>query len=374
MSRKQLMLVFGLSAVLLVAVIIVIGSAVSSTREYRANLPTATPPPPEVVDCRVLGGQIYLIDQDVIQILEEEYQLRCKAEYMGSFQMVAPETSYAGVDAVWTGSVAAYNEMKVNHPRAELDSDNIFVTFLMNFTWKSHLESSLQAGFVSKSDSAYVMDMQPLVEGILRDQTWADVGAPGIPGYINFRFSAPESSGGGLSSLYLLGAYITPRNPGAPPRPLRATDMDTMLPQLRYIWEAAGKQSGASPDNFDEFVTKGYPWVISSESLFIGWFNTLSAREQEQVLNNIVGVYPEPTMSTDHRLVALTPVGQKLLDAFRHDTRLQEIGWNKYGMRLGIGGIGAKPGDTPLPWILSNPNVIPDPKDDVTAVVKPVLK
>ncbi|NTU50384.1 MAG: hypothetical protein HGA87_05825 [Desulfobulbaceae bacterium] len=150
--------------------------------------------------------------------------------------------------------------------------------------------------------------------------------------------------------------------------------MDVLLPKLQKLWIAAGNQADSSPENFDEFVTKGYPWVISSESLFIGWLNKLPAEQQKQVLDQVVGVYPEYTMSTDHILVALTPTGQKLLDAFRTDTRLQQIGWDKYGMRLGIGGIGAKPGDTSIPWILAKPLIIPDPKEDVTAIVKPTLK
>lgn len=377
MTSKRMITVWVLAALILVAAIVVIVVASDASKEYEANRPTATPtmtPVPQVVDCRVLGGQIYLNDPEVRQILRDEYQLNCRADYMGSFQMVAADTSYDGVDAVWTGSAAAYAEMAVNHPGAEKDSDNIFVTFLMNFTWKDYLEAAQEAGIVTPQGDAYTMDMGSPAQAILAEQTWADLGAPGIPGYVNFRFSAPESSGGGLSSLYLFGAYLTPREPGAPARPIRVTDLDEMLPQLMQIWEAAGKQSGSSPENFDEFVTKGYPWVISSESLFIGWFNTLSSEDQTAVLENIVGVYPMVTMSTDHRLVALTETGKKLLDAFRYDERLQQIGWDKYGMRLGLGGIGAKPGDTPIPWILPNPVVIPDPKTDVDSIVKPALK
>lgn len=377
LSRNQLIIGFILGAILLIGVIVLIGTANQSREEHLANLPTPTPtatPIPQVVDCRVLGGQIYLNDPEVIQILENDYKLRCRAESMGSFQMVAAETSYEGVDAVWTGSKAAYELLLQNHPGSEKDHDTVFITFLMNFTWKSYLEQSIAAGLVQQEGSAYTMDLSPIAQAILTDKTWADLGAPGIPGYVNFRYSAPESSGGGLSSLYLLGAYLTPRTEGSPPRPIRIEDLTVMLPQLKRLWLAAGQQADSSPENFDEFVTKGYPWVISSESLFIGWLTKLPVEQQARVLELVVGVYPEYTMSTDHILVALTPAGQKLLDAFRNDPRLHQIGWDKYGMRLGIGGLGAKPGDTTLPWILPNPRVIPDPKEDVTTVVKPELK
>jgi len=79
-------------------------------------------------------------------------------------------------------------------------------------------------------------------------------------------------------------------------------------------------------------------------------------------------------MSTDHVLVCVTQECLRLLEAFRNDERLQRIGWDNYGMRLGIGGVGARPGDTEIEWILPNPQFIPDPKQSVMDAIQEAIK
>ena len=377
MSRNRLILIFALLAVLCIVVIVVATLVINANRSYQANRPTPAPtgtPIPDMASLHCLGGQIYLNDPEIKRILREEYQLDVTVEAMGSFQMVAPETDYSNVDCVWTGSLAAYEALGVNHPGAEIDHETVFVTFLMNFTWENYLKPALEAGIVRQQGNAYVMDMEPVVRGMLNEQTWADLGIPEIPSYINMRFSAPESSGGGLSSLALMGAYLTPRAEGAPARPIRDADLGELLPQLAHIWEVAGQQSDSSPENFDEFRTKGWPWVISSESLFLGYLKSLPPEQQKQVTDKIIGVYPEYTMSTDHVLVCVKEPCLRLLEAFRNDERLQRIGWDNYGMRLGIGGVGARPGDTDIEWILPNPQFIPDPKQSVTDAIQDAIQ
>jgi len=377
MSRNRLIIIFVLLAVLMAVLIAVISLVSRATREYQANLPTVTPsvtPIPEMVSLHCLGGQIYLNDPEIQRILREEYRLDVTVEAMGSFQMVAPATDYSGVDCVWTGSIAAYEALGVNHPGVEVAHETVFITFLMNFTWDNYLQPAIEAGIVKQQGNAYVMDMEPVIRGMLEEKTWAELGIPEIPSYVNMRFSAPESSGGGLSSLALMGAYLTPRQEDAPARPMRDADMEELLPQLAHIWEVTGQQSDSSPENFDEFRTKGWPWVISSESLFLGYLKSLSPEQQQQVTDHIIGVYPEYTMSTDHVLVCISQPCLKLLNAFRDDVRLQQIGWDNYGMRLGVGGVGATPGDTDIPWILPNPQFIPDPKQSVMDAVQAAIQ
>jgi hypothetical protein len=377
MSRNRLIIIFALVAVLCVGLIVVVSVVINANRQYQASQPTPTPtltPLPDMLSLHCLGGQVYLNDAEIKRILREEYRLDVTVEAMGSFQMVAPETDYSGVDCVWTGSKSAYDALGVNHPGAEVAHETVFVTFLMNFTWENYLKPALEAGIVRQEGSAYVMDMAPVARGMLEEKTWADLGVPEIPSYVNMRFSAPESSGGGLSSLALLGAYLTPRTEGAPARPIRDADLSALLPDLAHIWEVAGQQSDSSPENFEEFRTKGWPWAISSESLFLGYLKSLPPDQQQLVTDNIIGVYPEYTMSTDHVLVCVSQPCLRLLEAFRNDVRLQQIGWDNYGMRLGVGGVGAKPGDTDIPWILPNPQFIPDPKQSVMDAIQEAIK
>lgn len=380
MNRNRLIALFGVILLVLVLLVWGLSAASKSRAEYEASLPTPTPTRAPAEHVQVKGGQIFLNDDEVKAILLDRYGLEVTSEYMGSFDMVAPGVDYTGVDALWPGSAAAYADFGVNHPGLEKDHATVFRTLLMPFLRTQYLDEALRSGIVKKDGKSYVMDLENVVCGMLVEATWGDLGAPGIPGYVKLGGSAPESSGGGRETLLLQAGYITT---GKLPRDVRINDLDapvecngepfdmTMRDALAKIWEVNGQQADSSPENWTDFVQIPYPWSISSESLFIGGYN--KAADKEAFLKQFVGVYPTYTLSTDHVLVALTPNGLKLLDAFRTDADLQRIGWEKYGMRIGIEGVGQTPGGTDISWFKEITPVMNESRPEVSSEVKAIV-
>jgi hypothetical protein len=113
------------------------------------------------------------------------------------------------------------------------------------------------------------------------------------------------------------------------------------------------------------------PMIVAYESSFVDWYESQTDNMKAQA-TNIVGLYPEITINTDHTLASLTPACDPLVEAFAKDAQLQELGWVKHGMRNASGGIGAKPQSAP--WFAASVPYVPEAKIDVYQTIKDVLK
>lgn len=372
MSNKRLYI--GIGVLLVAAIFLVVTFSFAGRAKPAPPTPTPTEAPVTTVTC--LGGQIFLRNANVKQRLLDTYNIEVKSVDSGSFEMATADLT--GVDCVWPGSYAAYDFFIGSHPELKVKSDTIFRTYLQIYTWrtpdKDYLAALIKTGVVYEKDGAYFMKMAPVIAAMNEEKTWADIGVSGIPGLVNFRYSAPERSAGGLSWLLLLANYQAPEGQEGG-RVIRIDQLDPVLPNLVRNWENQPRQITSSPEAFEDFVFSGpgVPMVASSESLYLGWRKNLpESRKSDADL--IVGIYPEWTISTDHVLVGITDAGKRLVEIFQTDTALQELGWTEYGMRTAAGGIAAKPGNTDVTWIVANPQWVSEPKKEVIEAIKSELK
>lgn len=338
-------------------------------------VPTATQTPPTVITC--LGGQVFLADTNkdrtgIVDYLLDKYNIQAKYVSSGSFEMVNADLT--NIDCVWPGSGPAANDFMAAHKDIVLKKDIVFRTFNFFLTRRDdghdYLDAFIKAGLVYQKDGAYFMPMYPIIEAMQQHKRWSDLGVEGVPGFVNIKNSAPESSGGGMQHEFLLCAYLMPdgQNGGVP---CQAEYLKPILPFLVDNWELLGGQSASSPDWFLAWLQNSvsFPLGASSESLFIGWYNKQTPENKQVALSKVVAIYPEWTIGTDHVFMALTPNGAKLLEIIESDPYFSQRAWNAYGMRTAFGGIGAKPGETDIPWMVPEPLAISEPKQDASDMI-----
>ncbi len=356
-------------------------------KDNRPPEPTAIPTKAPAQSLTCLGGDIFLNVSR--QYLLDTYNVNVEIKKVDTFKMAEYVNEHPGeVDCVWPGSITAYNAFVADSQTKPLDSQVVFRTFATIFTRKDlFLDDLLRYGVVYQRDGGYALRVEVELAAMRAHQTWAQlfqqqaavlgveyVSKPWHQMPVNIYYTDPNASSGGLQNLYMIANYLMPgyEHGGAV---VDVANIDAMLPYLTENYASQPMQDRRSPDWFNTYVAKSGTYVLaaSSESLFLGWYNGLPTDRQGTDGNLIVGIYPEWTVSTDHTLAALTEGGRILVGAFRNDPYLQELGWTKYGMRTATAGIGAKPGDTDVPWIAADPLAVAEPAYDVYVKLKAAL-
>ncbi len=372
LSPRNKRLLFGGAGLLLLLILAValLPSLFKSPPKPPEPTPAPTEAPPTVI--RGYGGQIFLnVSADY---LLTKYNIKVEYEAVGSFE--AKNKDLSETDFVWLGSASAMDDFMRAHPGKVNDRETVFRTFETIFTRRDkYLQPLLNSGLVYGNDEeGYFIKMFPIIQAMNEGKTWKEIGIPELPGLVNIGYSAPERSSGGLQHLFLLGNYMMPNGEGGD-IVLDEENLEEILPYLQRNWEIQARQDTASPEWFDTYVIKSasVPLAASSESLYIGWLNNLPEEYREDG-ELIVPLYPETTVSTDHVLAGLTPEGQRLVEIFRKDAYLQQLGWDTYGMRTGVGGISAIPGNATAPGIIADPIAVGEPREAVFIKVRELFQ
>ena len=93
----------------------------------------------------------------------------------------------------------------------------------------------------------------------------------------------------------------------------------------------------SSSDLFDQFLKTGMgakPLIAGYESQLLE-FAVQEAETWAQIRDDIVIVYPTPTVWSSHVYIALDEVGARGVDALL-DQDVQRLAWEKHGFRTGV--------------------------------------
>jgi len=360
---------------LAVVAIIMIAIIIPGATKPPAPTPTPTPmPTPSPNSVYVYGGYRCFEDEQCMALLRDQYRIDVKGEFRkGTFGMA--DDYKDTVDCIWLGSITGIEYFQTKQPSMKIrQSAVIFQTPIALFTWKELLPELEGAGLVYARNGVYFLRMQPLVDAMIAEKQWNEIGA-GIPGYVRVESTDPVSSSSGMLWLEMIGSYLVPGN-DRDGKVLTSDDLQSnpaILPALYTYWENQGLQGETTSKLFDKFVSSGagMPVIVAYESSYIDWYEAQSANMKAQA-TKIVGLYPEITINTDHTLASLAPACDPLVEALANDVQLQELGWVMHGMRNGTGGIGAKPQSAP--WLAASVPYVPEAKIDVYQSIKGVLK
>lgn len=287
----------------------------------------------ETVVVRGLIGsekESFLNDPEVVRLLAER-GLDVEFQKVGSIEMVRGET--AGQDFLWPSSQIA-EAIYEQRPDAAGTSEIVFNSPIVLYAWRDVTAKLVDAGLAEQAGDVYRLGRFPdLVQRIDQRQPWTELGVP-IYGGITIQTTDPTRSNSGL---LFSGLLANMRNGG---EVVDDATIDAVLPFIVDFYARLGFTETGSGDLFRQFLTTGMgakPIIAGYESQLIE-FSIANAEYRDLLRDQINVIYPAPTVTSSHPLIALTPGGERLLAALR-DPAIQRLAWERHGFRSGLIGV-----------------------------------
>lgn len=278
-----------------------------------------------------VGGEKigFLEDEDVQKILQKKYHLSLDYSKAGSLDMVTADKE--GKDFLWPSSQTAL-ELYTQEVGKPVRSETIFNTPIVIYSWKPVADALEKQGIVAESDGVYTADLSELVKMVGDGTSWKSIGMDQLYGNITVASTDPTKSNSGnmfagLLANSLAGGVATESN------------IDQYLPEIRNIFEQSGYMESSSSDMFSKFLKMG----MGSEPLAVGYESQLLEFAAEnpdtwkQIKDQVVMLYPVPTVWSSHVMIALDDKASDAIDALQ-DKDIQKLAWEKHGFRTGVAG------------------------------------
>jgi hypothetical protein len=107
--------------------------------------------------------------------------------------------------------------------------------------------------------------------------------------------------------------------------------------ELKRFFGKLGYLESSSADLFNSFLKTGIgakPVIVGYESQILE-FSVEHPDDWAYVKDDIVALYPEPTVWSAHPFIALTENGNRVIDALL-ETEIQALAWETHGFRTGV--------------------------------------
>ena len=363
----------------LVTVIVV--CVVAAVLWVRADEPATSATQPTVVNC--LGGSEkseLMADADVVRILREKYHLEVNFQPLGSYdqvQLSSDDLKARQLDCLWPSSASAQSVFEAQHPGAfpEYRAENLLQSPEVVYAGPRGTEALIKRGLVQQRDNRYyIVNMKSLLlDHVLKKQTWDGIGAADLRGPITVGSTDAAKSNSGFVLAQLQLSIVATDDVFQAPNLAQARKA---LPTMRALYDAQGLQARSSDSGFREWLTQGGEF---KSPLYAGYENQLiqlvadGGVNNASVLKNVRLLYPDPTIYSDHPLLALNGTATRLIEAMK-DSEIQTIAWKTYGFRSALQ-VGANDvADFPDLALAEQIRTTPAPAADVTLALLNCIK
>ena len=244
-------------------------------------------------------------------------------------------------DALFTSDQRFYDYYKLSPNKENNESDRYIVlgggltlnTPIVIYSWKEVVNALIDENIVTLTDGVYyITDMDKLINYILSNKKWSDIGLNDLYGNINIASTDPVSSSPGATYYGLLLSILSGGS-------INDQTLENNLVKLKSFYQKSGYMNNTPADLFERYLKTGMggePMIVDYEKSIIDFANSNSTGFS-QVKDEIVVLYPKPTIWNSHCLMYFTENGKKLYTAFE-DPEIAAIAWEKYGFRTGITG------------------------------------
>ena len=274
-----------------------------------------------------LGGEkIGLFeDEEVRKILKKKYGLEMEYAKAGSLDMMTAD--FEGKDYLFPSSQTAlsyYRELHGNPLRSEI----ILNTPIVLYTHKIVKDALVKEGIVEEKQGVCYVDMKKMTDLISSGEKWSDVGLPQLYGTVSIDTTDPAKSNSGnmfaalLANVLAGGTVVNDENVGE------------ILPKLKTIFNYLGYMETSSADLFTQFLKMGVgakPMIAGYESQLLE-FAVGNQADFEQIKDDVVMLYPSPTVWSTHVYIALDNQGERGVEALL-DEDVQRLAWERHGFR-----------------------------------------
>lgn len=314
------------------------------------------------------GKEDFLADEEVLKILKKKYKLNVifdtwsngktitkplirESVNLGNESIIKRiqnnediSINTSGVskyDALFTSDQRFYDYYKLAPNKENNEADRYTViagsltlnTPIVIYSWKEVVNAFINEGIVTLEDNVYyITDMNKLIDYILNNKKWSDIGLNELYGNINIASTDPVSSSPGATYYGLLLSILSGGQ-------IEDATLEDNLARLKQFYQKSGYMNNTPADLFERYLKTGMggePIIVDYEKSIIDFANS-NPTGFNQVKNDIVILYPKPTIWNSHCFMAFTENGKKLYEAFM-DKEIEQIAWEKYGFRTGITG------------------------------------
>lgn len=288
------------------------------------------------------GKEDLLADEEINKVFEDDYRFKFVQDVWSNGKTVKVDvrredgTMY---DVIFFSDERYYNEYKTPAIGDEakrytvLDGDLVLNTPIVMYSWKPVAEALIKENIVTLKDNIYyITDMNKLIDYILSGKKWSDIGLSSIYGSINVGSVDPVTSSPGATYYGLLLSVMAGGE-------VNENNIENALPKLKTFYEKSGYMNNTPADLFSMFLKTGMgakPIIVDYEKSLIDFANS-NPDGWNQVKDDVVILYPTPTIWNSHCIAALSENGKTVLKAFE-DKDVSQIAWEKYGFRVGTTG------------------------------------
>ncbi|MBB5867937.1 hypothetical protein F4553_001316 [Allocatelliglobosispora scoriae] len=297
---------------------------------------------PATITC--IGGSEkteLMADPKVKSILHDRYGLTVTFQPLGSYdqvQLSTDELRARKTDCLWPSSASAQSVFEKSHSGAFGDyrAENLLQSPEVVYAGPKGTDALVKAGLVEQRDKRYyiVNVKNLLLDYVLKKRTWESIQAGDLRGPIAIASTDAAKSNSGFTLAQLQLNIIATADVFSAPS---AEQARTALKTLRALYDAQGLQARSSDAGFRQWLTQGgefhAPLYAGYENQFIQQV-IAAGGNSAALLKNVRVLYPEPTIYSDHPLLALSPAAGRFIDAMK-DTEIQTIAWKTYGFRSG---------------------------------------
>ncbi len=276
-----------------------------------------------------LGGEKIGIfeDEEIAGYIRKNYHLEFNYSRAGSLDMVTADLT--GRDYLFPSSQTALEYFNEVHGKGKSE-EIVFNTPIVLYSHKIVAEALEKQGIVYKTDDVYYADMEKLTQLIIEEKQWSDIGLPQLYGSFCVDTTDPARSNSGNMFAALLANSL---NGG---KTVDINTVDNILPQLKKIFSRTGYMETSSSDLFNQFLRMG----VGAKPIIAGYESQLLEYAAEnpdaynRIKDDVVIIYPSPTVWSTHIFIALDDAGKTGIDALT-DPEVQKLAWKKHGFRTG---------------------------------------
>lgn len=231
---------------------------------------------------------------------------------------IATDTDLSAYDFAFPSSAPAARSVA-----EQADSKGIFTPFYSPMAVASFqpvMEELAARGVTREEGGTWWIDMQAYLDLTREDTRWRDLG-DALPSQRTVQISTTDVRTSNSAAMYLaLMCWVASEGNQVSTEDEARRVADGLTP----LFYGQGYTESSSAGPFADYLSKGMgakPMVMVYEAQFLGKLN----REQPRLRDDMVLAYPEPTVLSDHTVVALSDGGAELGRLLENDAELQRL-------------------------------------------------
>lgn len=224
------------------------------------------------------------------------------------------------------------------HGDAVLSTTRPFYSPLAIATGSTVLDVLAANGLAEQRDGVWYLDMAAYLDAVANGRRWTDLaGSEAYPSSRNVMITSTDVRSSNSALMYLsLASYVLNGNAVVTSEDAARQQATTSLARL-FLDQGYSQSSSAGP--WESFLSKGpmnQPLTLIYESQYL----EAQMNEPTRVTDEMRICYPDPTIFSDHVVVAFSEAGQRVQDVLDNDLDMARV-IARHGFRVNGANSGA---------------------------------